>query len=246
MYLGRIVEHAPTSASSSPRRAIRTRRRCCRRFPVPEPALRRERVAARGRRAEPDRSAVGLPLPHALPARAAALRRRKRRRSSSTRRTASPCHFWRTIAAPGVARTGRRRAAAESRDSSGCRQRFAPSRRNRRSDCASSAILTRPGATRTRFADRTTETRSPRPPTLRASLGRARSSPPRSPPPPPRRRCASASPRIPTCSIRRSRARSSAASCSRRSATSCSTSTRSSRSSRSSRPATSGRPTARR
>ena len=48
-----------------------------------------------------------------------------------------------------------------------------------------------------------------------------------------KRRCASASPRTPTCSIRRWRAPTSAASCSRRSATSCSTSTTSSTSCRS-------------
>ena len=84
----------------SPRRAIPTRRRCSRRSRCPSPALRRERVAARRRRAEPARPAVGLPLPHPLPACARALRASASRRSKPIDGHAVACHFWREIEAP--------------------------------------------------------------------------------------------------------------------------------------------------
>ncbi len=90
MYLGKIVEEAPTRGAlrsaaaplhaGAPLGGGRARSRG---------AAGADPRRARGRRAEPARAAVGLPLPHALPARravGAALRRRRSRRSRTVAR----------------------------------------------------------------------------------------------------------------------------------------------------------------
>ena len=64
MYLGRIVETGTADELFEPR-CIRTPRRCCRRCRSPiRPSSASGADPAGGRRAEPDRPAVGLPLPH--------------------------------------------------------------------------------------------------------------------------------------------------------------------------------------
>ena len=71
MYLGSIVEYGRQARAVRASRAIPTRRRCCRAIPVPEPgAARAQRIAAAGRRAEPDRRR----RPAAASARAAPMR----------------------------------------------------------------------------------------------------------------------------------------------------------------------------
>ena len=84
MYLGKIVELADRaslfaqSAASLHRGAARRRCRCRTR------RRRSKRIILCGRRAEPDQSAAGLPLPHALPVRV-------RRAAASRRRSCARC-----------------------------------------------------------------------------------------------------------------------------------------------------------
>ena len=67
MYLGRIVESAPTDELfASPRHPYTQALLSA--IPVPRPGARRERAHPAGRRAEPDRSAARLPPASALPA----------------------------------------------------------------------------------------------------------------------------------------------------------------------------------
>ena len=72
MYLGKLVEIGPADddlrAAGAPVHARADRRD--RRFPIPVLEKQRETVAGARRAAVGDRPAVGLPLPHALPARA--------------------------------------------------------------------------------------------------------------------------------------------------------------------------------
>ena len=72
MYLGRIVETAWASDLYRRARSIPIRRRCCRRCRSRTPR-RSASASACGRGAEPDRTRPGLPFPHPLPDRRAAL-----------------------------------------------------------------------------------------------------------------------------------------------------------------------------
>ena len=74
MYLGRIVEFADKRTLFAAPRHPYTRALLSA-IPVPDPAVRRERMLLAGRRAERDQSAAGLPLPDALPFRAGTLPR---------------------------------------------------------------------------------------------------------------------------------------------------------------------------
>ena len=90
MYLGRIVETAPAERAVRRTPAIPTRRGCC--APCRGSCRAAPPTAAGGRRrsAEPDRPAERLPLPPALPARAAAaLQRRTTRLLAGPRRRAT-------------------------------------------------------------------------------------------------------------------------------------------------------------
>ena len=69
MYLGRIVEIAPRRRAVRDARCTRTREALLSAVPGARSRRRRQRDRARGRRAEPDRPAAGLPLPPALPLR---------------------------------------------------------------------------------------------------------------------------------------------------------------------------------
>ena len=101
MYLGRDRRARRTSASSSPTRGIRTRRRCCRRSRCRSPDCARQRIMPGRRRAEPDRSAARLPVPQ----RCAYARARCAAETPALvadHGHAVACHFWREIAPPGV------------------------------------------------------------------------------------------------------------------------------------------------
>ena len=66
MYLGKIVELGDRDATSTSSRCTRTRWRCCRRCPVPDPQRRDEAGAdpAHRRRPQPAEPAARLPVPH--------------------------------------------------------------------------------------------------------------------------------------------------------------------------------------
>ena len=65
MYLGRIVETG-RSRRSTARRCIPTRARCSRSMPTLDPDRRTTELPLDRRSAQPDQSAIGLPLPHPL------------------------------------------------------------------------------------------------------------------------------------------------------------------------------------
>ena len=67
MYLGQMVEIGRGRAISSAHRSIPIPRRCWPRFRCRDVGARKAHAPGRGRSAEPDRAAAGLPLPHPLP-----------------------------------------------------------------------------------------------------------------------------------------------------------------------------------
>ena len=108
MYLGKIVELAPTRRALRARRSTRTRRRCSRPPSSRIPAVQRTRDAdrARGRHPEPARAAVGLPLPHALPA-----ARPSRRRASAEEEPRCARRAGHSVRATSSSRARRRRCS---------------------------------------------------------------------------------------------------------------------------------------
>ena len=88
MYLGKIVEIGPATTIYTNARRTPTRRRCCRRCRCPTrgPSAPARRHRAHRRRAEPDRPAVGLPVPHPLLEGPGHLRRARSPRSSTAAR----------------------------------------------------------------------------------------------------------------------------------------------------------------
>ena len=98
MYLGRVVELGPVRGDLRPRRCIPTRARCSASRPSMDPAQPHRGAADHRRSAEPDRSAVRLPLPHALPVRRGGVRGDDRRSSAPgwTRNShVAACHMLR-------------------------------------------------------------------------------------------------------------------------------------------------------
>ena len=85
MYLGRIVEIAPSDELFAPA-AAPVHDGAPLGQPGADPGPQEQPHRAHGRRAEPDRPAVGLPLPHPLPDRPADLRREGSRARGSRQR----------------------------------------------------------------------------------------------------------------------------------------------------------------
>ncbi len=89
MYLGRIVEYADTRTIFTNGQHPYTEALLSA-VPVPDPAVKRKKLRAAGRRAEPGQSAVGLPFPHPLPLRRGALQGRV---ASASRNRAGASRF---------------------------------------------------------------------------------------------------------------------------------------------------------
>ena len=88
MYLGRIVELAPVDELYA-RPVHPYSEALLSAVPVPDPDVRRQRDRARGRRAEPDRPTLRLPVPPALPLRDRAVPRRRPSLDDRRRKAAS-------------------------------------------------------------------------------------------------------------------------------------------------------------
>ena len=198
MYLGKIVETATTDELFRNPRHPYTRALLAA-VPLPDPTAARERALLEGDIPSADEPAVGLPLPHALHLRARGL---PARRAGARRRRHGPCHGLPLLA----------------RISAACRPRRGGRPRRRIATAAGPPAGGLRHDSKGGFMKNTLK-RIALSLAFAAAGGRQRHGPDAT--------CASASPRIPTCSIRRWRAPMSAASSSRRSATSCSTSTRS-------------------
>ena len=94
MYLGKLMEVGPaeelyTTAAHPYTQALLSA------IPEPDPVIERERerITLIGRHPQPDRPAVGLPVPHPLPEGAAAMRRRGARAHRPRVRHAVACHY---------------------------------------------------------------------------------------------------------------------------------------------------------
>ena len=94
MYLGKIVELSPAEELyDKPIHPYTVALLAA--IPIPDPRENRarEQIVARRRAADADRPAAGLPLPHALPARAGALPRRVPRLSEYANGHLAACHY---------------------------------------------------------------------------------------------------------------------------------------------------------
>ena len=92
MYLGKIVEIGPVEAIYGNPQHPYTRALLSAR-PTMDPRRRTKRGADPGRSAQPDRPAVGLPLPHALPLRRGCLRRARAAADRAPARRTVACHM---------------------------------------------------------------------------------------------------------------------------------------------------------
>ena len=87
LYLGRIMEIAPSAEPLCRARSIPIRGRCCRRSPRPTPTAPRQRQILKGDIPSPANPPSRLRLPHPLPA---CDRRLRRRRAAAARGRARP------------------------------------------------------------------------------------------------------------------------------------------------------------
>ena len=92
MYLGKIVEIGPVEAIYGEPQHPYTRALLSA-LPSMDPRKRTKEAPLQGDPPNPDQSAVGLPLPHALPVRRGRLRARSSRRWPTTGRQAVACHM---------------------------------------------------------------------------------------------------------------------------------------------------------